>query len=70
MFKNIISVDTLAKMPLRFLHILRDIRLKQIREKNERLSQQVASKGPAQNSSRSTGGISAADLEELIEEST
>jgi hypothetical protein len=68
LFKNIIPIEILAKMPLRFLHILRDIRLKQIREKNERLSQQAASN--ARNSSRLPGGISADELEELIEEST
>jgi hypothetical protein len=56
-------------MPLRFLHILRDTRLKQIKEKNERLSQQQANLN-ARGPSKAIGGIDADALEELLEEVT
>jgi hypothetical protein len=57
-------------MPLRFLHVLRDIRLKQIEEKNKRLSQQHQQATAPVNPGVPVGGpgISADVLEELAEE--
>lgn len=60
----------LAKMPLRFLHVLRDIRLKQIEEKNKRLSQQQATAPNALQPTAPIGGLSSDVLEELVEELT
>jgi hypothetical protein len=60
----------LAKMPLRFLHVLRDIRLKQIEEKNKRLSQQQATVPNTLQPTAPIGGLSSDVLEELVEELT
>jgi hypothetical protein len=67
LFKNIIPIEILAKMPLRFLHILRDIRLKQIEEKNNRIAQQLP-QNRTNPTGRVAGGISADALEEMFEE--
>lgn len=42
LMKGLISIETLGQMPLPFVHILRDMRLKQLEAKKQYQEQQMA----------------------------
>jgi hypothetical protein len=73
LFKGIIPLEVLAKFPLRFLHVLRDIRVKQREEMNKRISEGGSTSAPQKNSINVSNPLArlAADptaIEDLIEE--
>jgi hypothetical protein len=69
MFKGIIPFEMLAKFPLRFVHVLRDLRLKQKEERNKQMSERNNSLTQNNNGSNSIG-FNPAAIEEFIESIT
>jgi hypothetical protein len=71
MFKNIIPLEILMQLPQQQVHILRDIRLKQIEESNKQMQAQMP--GPAAASSggpAASSGISNTAFDDLVNEIT
>lgn len=75
LFKGLLSIDTLAEMPLPFVHILRDQRIKQL-EAKKRQSEIMANKLPnPQNFSNTQpasypeagAGFDESAIEEIVE---
>lgn len=73
LMKGLISIDTLGQMPLPFVHILRDERIKQL-EAKKRQSEIMASKMPNQynnnnqpTSNSGVGGFDESAIEEIVE---
>lgn len=75
LFKGLLSIDLLAEMPLPFVHILRDQRIKQL-EAKKRQSEIMASKmsnpsnftnNNAAPQSAGAGGLDESAVEELVE---
>lgn len=74
LFKGYISIETLGQMPLPFVHILRDLRIKQLeakRRQNEIMANQMQSQ---QNSLKNPGqsnpgfNLDESAIEEMIED--
>ena len=71
LFKNVIPLEILGRFPLRFVHVLRDIRVKQKEEMARRMNSGRSAAVP--NSVNSTTPIQNFDMsamEEFIEENT
>ena len=57
MFGKIISIDMLARMPLPFVHRLRDIRIKQLQEANKQQEQQIMQQQARQRQFNNNGKL-------------
>lgn len=74
LMKGLLPIELLAEMPLPFVHILRDVRIKQL-EAKKRQSEIMASKLPNPANARSTtpaqqagvDGLDESAIEELVE---
>lgn len=74
LFKGLLSIETLAEMPLPFVHILRDERIKQL-EAKKRQSEIMANKMsnnfdkplPASNNTGAGGGFDESAIEDIVE---
>lgn len=69
LFKGVIPLEILGRYPLRFVHVLRDIRLKQREEKAKMMNGngRVTPTAPSSGSMNALG-IPSTALEDLIEE--
>lgn len=74
LMKGLIPIETLAQMPLPFVHRLRDLRIQQL-EARKRQSEIMASRMPspnqavqnAQTHGSSAGGLDESAIEEIVE---
>lgn len=75
LMKGLIPIETLAQMPLPFVHRLRDLRIQQL-EAKKRQSEIMASRMPSPNStvasansqsSAAAGGLDESAIEEIVE---
>lgn len=74
LMKGLIPIETLAQMPLPFVHRLRDLRIQQL-EAKKRQSEIMASRMPTPNQavqnanaqSSAAGGLDESAIEEIVE---
>ena len=73
LMKGLISIETLAEMPLPFVHILRDERIKQLEAKKRqseimanRMSNNFDKPSPAPNNG-GAGGFDESTIEDIVE---
>lgn len=73
LFKGLLSIETLAEMPLPFVHILRDERIKQLEAKKRqseimanRMSNNFDKPLPAPNNG-GAGGFDESTIEDIVE---
>lgn len=74
LFKGLLSIETLAEMPLPFVHILRDERIKQLEAKKRqseimanRMSNNFDKPLPAPNNGGAGGGFDESTIEDIVE---
>lgn len=76
LFKGLLSIETLAEMPLPFVHILRDERIKQLEAKKRqseimanKMSNNFANSSNAQqpDNSAAGGGFDESAIEDIVE---
>lgn len=67
LMKGLISIETLAEMPLPFVHILRDERIKQLEAKRRQNEIMTGKLSKPNDTSNPIGGIDTDSLEELVE---
>lgn len=70
MFKNIIPMEILMQLPQQQVHILRDIRLKQIEEQNKQMQAQLPQTPGNNNHPGAPVGIPGTAFEDLVNEIT
>lgn len=74
LFKGLLSIETLAEMPLPFVHILRDERIKQLEAKKRqseimanRMSNNFDKPLPASNNGGAGDGFDESAIEDIVE---
>jgi hypothetical protein len=74
LFKGLLSIETLAEMPLPFVHILRDERIKQLEAKKRqseimanRMSNNFDKPSPASNNAEAGSGFDESAIEDIVE---
>lgn len=71
LFKNIIPLEIIGRFPLRLVHILREIRMKEREEMNKRMSARTNPGTPSSiNPTAPIGGFDTSALEEYLDEIT
>jgi hypothetical protein len=71
LFKNVIPLEMLGRFPLRLVHILREIRIKQKEEMSRRMNARANPGTPSSvNPTAPIGGIDSSALEEYLDELT
>jgi len=72
LFKNVIPLETLLNMPLRMVHVLREIRIEQLekdkRDADQQQRAQAAGQQGSNNQFSGNSGLDLAAMEEFIEE--